>query len=150
MCKPSEQRNSEMDNLQREEDAKIKNMLREAAKEIRRWNVPDEGRLLKAGVKIYEYQPCFLHLKMVLVDDWVSIGSCNFDHWNLRFNLEANLEALDPSLTAAVAASFEKDFGLSQQVSLEEWRKRPLWRRVKQRVWGWVDRVVVNLLDRRG
>ncbi|WP_311886058.1 MULTISPECIES: phosphatidylserine/phosphatidylglycerophosphate/cardiolipin synthase family protein [unclassified Pseudomonas] len=107
-------------------------------------------RLLKAGVQIFEYQPCFLHLKMVLVDDWVSIGSCNFDHWNLRFNLEANLEALDPSLTAAVEASFVKDFGLSQRVSLEEWRKRPLWRRVKQRVWGWVDRVVVNILDRRG
>lgn len=107
-------------------------------------------RLLKAGVQIYEYQPCFLHLKMVLVDDWVSIGSCNFDHWNLRFNLEANLEALDPSLTAAVVASFEKDFGLSQRVSLEEWQRRPLWRRVKQRMWGWVDRLVVNILDRRG
>lgn len=87
---------------------------------------------------------------MVLVDDWVSIGSCNFDHWNLRFNLEANLEALDTGLTQAVAASFERDFILSQQVSLEEWQRRPLWRRIKQRIWGWVDRVVVNLLDRRG
>ncbi|MFJ4606770.1 phospholipase D-like domain-containing protein [Pseudomonas atacamensis] len=107
-------------------------------------------RLLKAGVQIFEYQPCFLHLKMVLVDEWVSIGSCNFDHWNLRFNLEANLEALDPALTAAVEASFVKDFGLSQLVSLEEWQRRPLWRRIKQRVWGWVDRLVVNILDRRG
>ncbi|MHC8352522.1 phospholipase D-like domain-containing protein [Pseudomonas sp. RT4P38] len=107
-------------------------------------------RLLRAGVKIFEYQPCFLHLKMVLIDDWVSIGSCNFDHWNLRFNLEANLEALDPGLTRAVAASFEKDFAQSQEVSLEVWQRRPLWRRVKQRVWGWVDRLVVNLLDRRG
>jgi len=107
-------------------------------------------RLLKAGVQIFEYQPCFLHLKMVLVDEWVSIGSCNFDHWNLRFNLEANLEALDPALTAAVEASFVKDFGLSQLVSLEQWQRRPLWRRVKQRVWGWVDRLVVNILDRRG
>ena len=101
-------------------------------------------------MKIFEYQPCFLHLKMVLVDDWVSIGSCNFDHWNLRFNLEANLEAIDSELTLAVASSFERDFALSQQVSLEAWRHRPLWRRVQQRVWGWVDRVVVNLLDRRG
>ncbi|MED7668801.1 phosphatidylserine/phosphatidylglycerophosphate/cardiolipin synthase family protein [Pseudomonas moraviensis subsp. stanleyae] len=107
-------------------------------------------RLLKAGVQIFEYQPCFLHLKMVLIDDWVSIGSCNFDHWNLRFNLEANLEALDPALTAAVQASFVNDFGLSQLVSLEEWQRRPLWRRIKQRLWGWVDRLVVNILDRRG
>jgi phosphatidylserine/phosphatidylglycerophosphate/cardiolipin synthase-like enzyme len=101
-------------------------------------------------VKIFEYQPCFLHLKMVLVDDWVSIGSCNFDHWNLRFNLEANLEAIDPGLTLAVTKSFERDFLVSAEVSLEDWRSRPLWRRVKQRLWGWVDRLVVNALDRRG
>jgi phosphatidylserine/phosphatidylglycerophosphate/cardiolipin synthase-like enzyme len=107
-------------------------------------------RLLKAGVKIFEYQPCFLHLKMVLVDNWVSIGSCNFDHWNLRFNLEANLEAIDPGLTLAVTESFERDFLVSAEVSLEDWQSRPLWRRVKQRLWGWVDRLVVNALDRRG
>ncbi|PVZ12517.1 MULTISPECIES: phosphatidylserine/phosphatidylglycerophosphate/cardiolipin synthase family protein [unclassified Pseudomonas] len=106
-------------------------------------------RLLRAGVKIFEYQPCFLHLKMVLVDDWVSVGSCNFDHWNLRFNLEANLEAIDPAFTAAVQASFQADFAESRQVTLADWKRRPLWRRVQQRVWGWVDRVVANALDRR-
>jgi phosphatidylserine/phosphatidylglycerophosphate/cardiolipin synthase-like enzyme len=106
-------------------------------------------RLLKAGVRIFEYQPCFLHLKMVLVDDWVSIGSCNFDHWNLRFNLEANLEALDPQLTREVEQSFERDFLLSSEIGLDEWQARPFWRRVQQRIWGWVDRLVVNVLDRR-
>ena len=45
---------------------------------------------------------------------------------------------------------FERDFAKSQAVSLEAWKARPLWRRVKQRVWGWIDRLVVNLLDRRG
>ncbi len=84
----------------------------------------------------FEYQPCFLHLKMVLIDDWVSIGSCNFDHWNLRFNLEANLESLDAGLTRAVKASFENDFALSQEVSLESWKRRPLWRRGSSRGYG--------------
>lgn len=37
-------------------------------------------RLLAAGIRIFEYQPRFLHLKTVLVDDWVSLGSSNFDH----------------------------------------------------------------------
>lgn len=106
-------------------------------------------RLLRAGVRIFEYQPCFLHLKMVLVDDWVSVGSCNFDHWNLHFNLEANVEALDPPLTAAVLASFERDFALSQEVDLARWHARPFWRRLQQRLWGWLDRLVVNLLNRR-
>lgn len=105
--------------------------------------------LLKAGVQIFEYQPRFLHLKMVLVDDWVSVGSCNFDHWNLRFNLDANLEALDPALAASVAASFQADFADSQEITLDDWRARPLWRRLQQRLWGWLDRLAVNLLDRR-
>ena len=100
-------------------------------------------------MRIFEYQPCFLHLKMVLVDDWVSVGSCNFDHWNLHFNLEANVEALDPPLTAAVLASFERDFALSQEVDLARWHARPFWRRLQQRLWGWLDRLVVNLLNRR-
>ena len=105
-------------------------------------------RLLKSGVRIFEYQPRFLHLKAVLVDDWVSVGSCNFDHWTLRFNLEANLEALDPALTAALAASFERDFAFSREISLDDWFARPLAMRLSQRLWGWLDRLVVNLMDR--
>ena len=105
-------------------------------------------RLLKSGVRIFEYQPRFLHLKAVLVDDWVSIGSCNFDHWTLRFNLEANLEALDPALSAALAESFARDFAASREITLDDWFARPLRMRVWQRLWGWLDRLVVNLLDR--
>lgn len=105
--------------------------------------------LLKAGVHIHEYQPRFLHLKMVLVDDWVSVGSCNFDHWNLRFNLDANLEALDPAFTASVAASFKADFADSEEITLQAWRARPWWRRLQQSIWGALDQWLVNLLDRR-
>jgi phosphatidylserine/phosphatidylglycerophosphate/cardiolipin synthase-like enzyme len=105
-------------------------------------------KLLRAGVRIFEYQPSFLHLKMVLVDDWVSVGSCNFDHWNLRFNLDANVEALDPDFTRAVTASFIEDFSVSREITLEDWRQRPWWRRAQQRLWGWLDRLAVNLLDR--
>jgi phosphatidylserine/phosphatidylglycerophosphate/cardiolipin synthase-like enzyme len=106
-------------------------------------------KLLKAGVRIFEYQPRFLHLKMVLVDDWVSVGSCNFDRWNLRFNLDANLEALDPELAAAAVACLQADFADSCEITQEHWRARPWWRRLQQRLWGWLDRVAVNLLDRR-
>ncbi|EIK98091.1 phospholipase family protein [Pseudomonas sp. M47T1] len=106
-------------------------------------------RLLKAGVTIYEYQPCFSHLKMVLIDDWVSVGSCNFDHWNLRFNLEANVEAVDPALTAAVRESFARDFLASVQINSADWQRRPLWARVQQRVFGWLDRLTIALFGRR-
>jgi len=105
-------------------------------------------RLLRAGVRIYEYQPRFLHLKMVLVDDWVSVGSCNFDHWNLRFNLDANLEALDPTLARQAEACFAIDFADSREITLADWKRRPLWLRAQQRLWGWLDRLVINVFNR--
>ena len=106
-------------------------------------------RLLKAGVRIFEYQPQFLHLKMLLVDDWVSVGSCNFDRWNLHFNLDANLEAVDPHLSGQVAESFSSDFAQSQEIDLWHWHSTPWWQRLQQRLWGLLDRLLVNLLDRR-
>jgi cardiolipin synthase A/B len=106
-------------------------------------------KLLRAGVRIFEYQPQFLHLKMLLVDDWVSVGSCNFDRWNLRFNLDANLEAFDPYLSAQVAASFTVDFAQSQEIDLWHWHATPWRQRLQQRLWGLLDRLLVNLLDRR-
>jgi phosphatidylserine/phosphatidylglycerophosphate/cardiolipin synthase-like enzyme len=106
-------------------------------------------RLLRAGVRIFEYRPKFLHLKMVLADDWVSVGSCNFDYWNLRWNLENNLESIDPGLIAEVQMCFVKDFSVSREVTLESWRDRPLAARIYQRLWGWLDRIVINVLDRR-
>lgn len=107
-------------------------------------------RLLRAGVRIYEYQPHFLHLKMVLIDDWVSIGSCNFDHWNLRWNLEANLEAVDANLSASVAESFEQDFSRSIEIDLCKWHARPLRMRLYQRMWGLLDRLAINIFNRSG
>lgn len=105
--------------------------------------------LLRKGVRIFEYQPRFLHLKMVMVDDWVSIGSCNFDHWNLRFNLEGNLEARDSGLLEQVRNSFLDDFQESLEITEQLWQQRPLLQRIRQRLWGWLDRLAINFLDKR-
>ena len=107
------------------------------------------GRLLRAGVRIYEYQPCFVHLKMGLVDDWVTLGSCNFDHWNLRWNLEANLEAIDPSLISAVEQCFERDFANSIEINFGQWQARPWFIRWYQHLWGYLDRLLVYLSEHR-
>ncbi|RHW19704.1 phospholipase D-like domain-containing protein [Pseudomonas jilinensis] len=99
--------------------------------------------LLKAGVRLYEYQPRFLHLKMVLVDEWVSLGSCNFDHWTLHWNLEANQQVVDPSLNAAVRDCFQRDFAQSREWSLGAWKALGWGHRLKIRLWSWVNRLAV-------
>jgi len=50
------------------------------------------GKMLRNGVRIFEYQPRVLHAKMIVCDDWMSIGSSNLDRWGFKWNLEANQE----------------------------------------------------------
>lgn len=105
------------------------------------------SRLLKAGVRIYEYQPRFLHLKTALVDDWVSLGSCNFDHWTLHWNLEANQQVVDAGLVEEVAQGFEADFEQSKEWTLAQWRELPWRHRLKIRLWGQINRLVMLWFD---
>lgn len=100
------------------------------------------SRLLKAGIRIFEYQPRFLHLKAAVVDDWVSVGSCNFDHWSLHWNLEANQHAMDARLTEQIAGVLETDFAASSEWTLEAWHQLPLRHRLKIRIWGQLNRWV--------
>ncbi len=103
------------------------------------------ARLLHNGVRIFEYQPRFLHAKMLLCDDWLSIGSSNIDRWNLRWNLEANQELLGGELIAQVETLFTHDFEHSHEITHGKWVTRPWYRRLQEWFWGWVDR----WLDRR-
>ncbi|MEP6886267.1 MAG: phosphatidylserine/phosphatidylglycerophosphate/cardiolipin synthase family protein, partial [Gammaproteobacteria bacterium] len=61
-------------------------------------------RLLASGVVIYEYQPSFLHAKVVLCDDWASVGSSNLDRWGVLWNLDANQEIESPMFARQVEA----------------------------------------------
>lgn len=101
--------------------------------------------MLKAGVRIFEFQPTFIHAKFVLADEWVSIGSCNFDHWNLHWNLEANQEAKDPKLAADVHELFERNFAASEEVDAAAWAARPWGQRAREWLYGLLDAMATRL-----
>jgi cardiolipin synthase len=58
------------------------------------------ARMLRAGVRIFEYAPCKLHMKLYVVDDVVFIGSANFDKRSLFLNLEVMLRVADAGFAA--------------------------------------------------
>ena len=107
-------------------------------------------KLLRAGVRIFEYQPRFLHAKTILCDDWVSLGSSNFDRWNLRWNLEANQEVDDAVFAEATRAMFENDFHHCFECRREDWQGRSWRARLPERLWGWVDMWLESLGRRKG
>ena len=97
------------------------------------------GDLLKAGVRIFEYEPTFMHAKLLIVDDaFVSIGSTNFDERSFRLNDEANLNVFDTGFAAEKIAIFTDDLVRSRQVSLAEWQSRPALQRISDWGWSWL------------
>ena len=106
--------------------------------------------LLRAGVRIFEYQPRFFHAKTILCDDWVSIGSSNLDRWNLRWNLEANQEVEHAAFGDAAKIMFDEDFRNSIECLYEEWRRRPWHARLREHLWGRVDMWLESLGRRKG
>jgi cardiolipin synthase len=83
-------------------------------------------RLLKDGVRIYEYQPTMMHAKTLVVDGLFSaIGSMNFDNRSMTFNNESQVLALDSVLGQKMDSIFFDDLKYSEEMKLETFRKRP-------------------------
>jgi cardiolipin synthase A/B len=98
------------------------------------------GKLLRNGVRIFEFQPRVLHGKMTICDEWVSVGSSNLDRWSFKWNLEANQEIDNAAFAQVAAAVFEKDCGLSLELDRRRWPQRAWLDRLQERLAGSIDR----------
>lgn len=102
------------------------------------------GPLLKRGVEIWEYQPCKLHMKLIVVDDAVYIGSANFDMRSLFLNLEIMLRVEDAGFARQMRAFIDRHVAESRQVTLATHRaQRSLPTLIKQ----WISYFLVGVLD---
>ena len=81
-------------------------------------------RVMKAGVKIYEYEQALLHAKTLVVDDrWVSIGSANLDNRSFALNNELNVVFLDRGIAAQLVRVFHQDLKYTRAVDDDQVRK---------------------------
>ncbi|MCW7539237.1 cardiolipin synthase ClsB [Aquabacterium sp. A7-Y] len=86
-------------------------------------------RLLRDGVKIYEYCQRPLHGKVAVVDEeWATVGSSNLDPLSLSLNLEANLVIRDAAFATHLAGRLQtlidrhcKHFESAEAVSCSKW-----------------------------
>jgi cardiolipin synthase len=88
-------------------------------------------KLLKAGVKIVEYQKTQLHGKVAVVDDrWATVGSSNYDGFSLFVNQEANVVVIDVDFAKQLREHIERGVADGVVMDLSIFDKIPLHKRI--------------------
>ena len=87
--------------------------------------------LLRAGVRVFQYQDGFIHTKSVVSDSCIaSVGTCNMDVRSLDINFENQLFIYDREIAESFARQFETDMKRCKELHIGEWEKRPLWQKL--------------------
>lgn len=96
------------------------------------WPVFHVGRsyyhtLLKAGVRVFERRGSVMHAKTAVIDGvWSTVGSTNLDWRSLYYNDELNAVVLGEDFAAHMERMFADDQAHSDEITLRQWRRRPL------------------------
>ncbi len=92
-------------------------------------------KLLRHGVRLFEYPSTLLHQKVMTIDGvWSTVGSANFDDRSFEINDEITLGFLDSTTAGQLDAILEKYAAHSKEIELDSWRKR-----------GWAHRAMDNM-----
>ncbi|WP_338447199.1 phosphatidylserine/phosphatidylglycerophosphate/cardiolipin synthase family protein [Pelagerythrobacter marensis] len=100
--------------------------------------------LLRKRARIWEFQPCKLHTKLIVLDDVVYVGSANFDMRSLYLNLELMLQVKDAALAERMRAFIAHHIAASQAITPALHKARAtLFNRVRWNL-GWL---LVSVVD---
>ena len=76
--------------------------------------------LLKAGIRIYQYEPTMMHCKLLVADSRFSIiGSANLDNRSFFINDEINLHVDSPAFAREQTLMFRRDLRNASEVTLQ-------------------------------
>lgn len=89
-------------------------------------------QMLKAGIKVYMYDPGFIHSKIVITDDISFIGSANMDFRSFEQNFELNAIMYDTEVAQQMTDIFMDDVNHSVEITKETWTTRSLTQKVKE------------------
>lgn len=89
------------------------------------------GQLLEAGVRIFEYRATMTHMKVLVADElWSVLGTTNIDNRSFEHNDEVNVAMRDAALAARLLEDYARDIDDSDEITLEQWRRRPFWEKI--------------------
>jgi cardiolipin synthase len=88
--------------------------------------------LERAGVKLFLYEPCFMHQKVMLVDDdYAAVGTANFDNRSFRLNFEVTCLVSDEGFCKEMESMLLADFANSTRLQESDLTGRSLQFRVR-------------------
>ena len=100
-------------------------------------------KLLRCGVRLFEYSHTLLHQKVMTIDGiWSAVGSTNFDDRSFDTNDEITLGICDTGIAQQLDAIFEKYGARCTEINLEQWHKRGLWHKLKDNVFYMINEVL--------
>ena len=99
--------------------------------------------LIKNGIKIYEYEPGFIHAKSFVSDDnRACVGSVNLDYRSLYHHFECGAYIYSSSVITDIEHDFLKTKKFCKLITMNDYKKIPFYRRVI----GYVFRIFAPLL----
>ncbi len=87
-------------------------------------------KLLKWGVRIYEFQGRVLHAKYLIIDGWATVGSANLNHRSFFHDLEVEAIFEDADSLRNLSSQWEQDRLDSTEVTARRLRDRPWYHRI--------------------
>lgn len=91
--------------------------------------------LLEAGVKIYEYQPGFLHAKSFVCDDEIAVvGTINMDYRSLYLHFEDGVWMCQNKAVMEIKEDFIETMDFCKEITLEFCRSRNIFIRGVQSI----------------
>lgn len=92
-------------------------------------------QLLEAGVRIYEYQPGFLHAKSFVCDDEIAVvGTINLDYRSLYLHFECAAFLYENSEIPAVENDFQETLKKCQKITQEDYKKQKSFDKIAGRI----------------
>lgn len=100
-------------------------------------------QLLRAGVRIYEYSPGFVHSKVMVSDDCRAVvGTINLDYRSLYHHFECAAYLQEMEAVADAEEDFQAALAASHRVRPGDRSKEPLFRRLT----GWLLKLLAPLM----
>lgn len=81
--------------------------------------------LLDAGVQIYSYQPAMLHAKSLIIDDWMIIGTSNFNHRSIFHDIETDIVLTHEDTKRELISAYEE--AISRSCTINEGDINSIW-----------------------